>query len=54
MHRERRKLSLRMLERSEAQSMSFSAAHWCEGAEQSERKAKVIENALNDLRKTPA
>jgi two-component system chemotaxis response regulator CheB len=53
MHRERVVLFRRMQEASEAQSLPHAAARWRSGADDSEQAAKVIEDALNNLRKAP-
>jgi len=55
MHRERVVLFRRMQEKSEAQALPHAAARWRAGADESEQAAKVIEEALKNLRKlTPA
>jgi two-component system chemotaxis response regulator CheB len=55
MHRERVVLFRRMQESSEAQSLPHAAARWRAGADESEHSARVIEDALKNLRKpTPA
>jgi two-component system chemotaxis response regulator CheB len=51
MHRERVVLFRRMQESSEAQALTHAAARWRAGADESEQAAKVIEDALNNLRK---
>lgn len=51
--RERVVLFRRMQQKSNAQTMPHAAAHWNAGADESERAAKVIENAINGLRKAP-
>jgi hypothetical protein len=52
MHRERVVLFRRMQENSEAQALPHAAARWRAGADKSEQAAKVIQEALNSLRKT--
>jgi two-component system, chemotaxis family, protein-glutamate methylesterase/glutaminase len=54
MHRERVVLFRRMQETSEAQSLPHAAAHWRAGADKSEQAARVIEDALKNLRKAPS
>ena len=51
MHRERVVLFRRMQESSEAQSLPHAAARWRAGADESEKAAKAIEDAMNSLRK---
>lgn len=51
MHRERIVLFRRMQQQSEAQSLPHAAARWCAGADQSEHAARIIANAVNNLRR---
>jgi two-component system, chemotaxis family, protein-glutamate methylesterase/glutaminase len=51
MHRERVALFRRMQEKSEAQAMPHAAARWRTGADESEHAAKVIGEALVNLRR---
>ena len=51
MHRERMVLFRRMQEKSEAQAMPHAAARWRTGADESEHAAKVISEALINLRR---
>ncbi len=51
MHRERVALFRRMQEKSEAQAMPHAAARWRTGADESEHAAKVIGEALINLRR---
>jgi len=51
MHRERMVLFRRMQEKSEAQAMPHAAARWRTGADESEHAAKVIGEALINLRR---
>jgi len=51
MHRERMVLFRRMQEKSEAQAMPLAAARWRTGADESEHAAKVIGEALINLRR---
>ena len=51
MHRERVVLFRRMQEQSEAHSLSHAAARWRAGADESEHAAKVISDAITNLRK---
>jgi two-component system chemotaxis response regulator CheB len=50
MHRERVVLFRRMQEKSEARALTHAAARWRAGADASEQGAKVIEDALRNLR----
>lgn len=50
-HRDRVVLFRRMQEKSEAQSLSHAAARWRAGADESDHAAKVIADAINNLRK---
>jgi len=52
MHRERVVLFRRMQEKSEAQALTHAAARWRAGADESEQAARVIEDALSNLRKS--
>jgi two-component system chemotaxis response regulator CheB len=54
MHRERVVLFRRMQEKSEAQQLQHAAARWRQGADESERSAKVIADALANLRDAAA
>lgn len=54
MHRERVVLFRRMQEKSEAQSLSHAAARWRAGADESEHAARVISDAITNLRKSPS
>jgi two-component system, chemotaxis family, protein-glutamate methylesterase/glutaminase len=51
MHRERVVLFRRMQEQSEAQSLPHAAARWRAGADESEHAARVIGDAISNLRK---
>ena len=51
MHRERVVLFRRMQEKSEAQAMPHAAARWRAGADESAHAAKVIGEAIANLRK---
>jgi two-component system chemotaxis response regulator CheB len=51
MHRERMVLFRRMEEKSEAQAMPHAAGRWRTGADESEHAAKVIGEALANLRR---
>ncbi len=51
MHRERVVLFRRMQERSEAQSLQHAASRWRAGADELEHAAKVIADAIDNLRK---
>jgi two-component system, chemotaxis family, protein-glutamate methylesterase/glutaminase len=53
MHRERVVLFRRMQDQCEAQSLSHAAARWREGADESEHAARVIADAIGNLRKPP-
>lgn len=54
MHRERMVLFRRMQEKSEAQQLQHAAARWRQGADDSERSARVISDAIAGLHKTSA
>ncbi len=51
MHRERVVLFRRMQEKSEARALIHAAARWRAGADESEQAARVIEDALTNLRR---
>ena len=53
MHRERVVLFRRMQEQSEAQLLSHAAARWRAGADESQHAARVISDAIANLRKPP-
>jgi two-component system chemotaxis response regulator CheB len=53
MHRERVVLFRRMQEKSEAQAMPHAASRWRAGADESERAANLIGEALHNLHKPP-
>lgn len=54
MHRERVVLFRRMQEKSEAQALPHAAARWRAGADESDHAAKVIAEAITNLRKGPS
>jgi two-component system, chemotaxis family, protein-glutamate methylesterase/glutaminase len=54
MHRERMALFRRMQEKSEQQQLQHAAARWRAGADESEHSAKVISDAIANLRKPAA
>jgi two-component system chemotaxis response regulator CheB len=54
MHRERVVLFRRMQDKSAAQQLQHAAARWRQGADESEQSAKVIAEALANLRKASA
>jgi two-component system chemotaxis response regulator CheB len=54
MHRERVVLFRRMQEQSEAHQLPHAAARWRQGADESERSARAISDAIANLRKAAA